>query len=97
MVDELPAVAERQLQISQVGEQRVLPRRKRVQCLLKGVALVLEALGVVLQATGREHCGNVLGCGLLGPRGRLRNLSVGRLQRRVWGLLGLHDAPHANF
>ena len=76
-------MAKRQLQISQVGEQSVLPRRKRVQCLLKGVALVLEALGVVLQATGREHCGNVLGCGLwLGPRGRLRNLSVGRLQRR---------------
>ena len=75
MGDELPAVAKRQLQISQVGEKSLFPRRKRVQCLLKGVALILEPLGVVLQATGREHCGNVFGCGWLGPRGRLRNLS----------------------
>ena len=61
LVDELPAVANRQFQLSQISHQRVFPRLERAKCDLKAVALILEALGAMLKTAQREHCSETLG------------------------------------
>eukprot|EP00964_Phaeocystis_antarctica_P016111 scaffold8918_cov59-Phaeocystis_antarctica.AAC.4 len=56
LADELPALAKRQGQVTQIGHQRALSRVECAECDLKGVALVLEELGAVFKTARCEHC-----------------------------------------